>query len=143
MAHSLHTVSGATVPVMSFILGAVLYRGPGTGRVRWPLVLAVCAVRLAVIPLLGAVVVFASEAAGWWVPIDPLFVFTLASTWEGGGGGGRGDGRRGGRRDGWTGGGRGSALPPLPPTPRPPALDLLPLSSSCSGSPPPPSTCRP
>lgn len=62
---------------MSFILGAVLYRGPGKGRVRWTLIAAVCAIRLVVIPILGAVVVFGTEALNWWTPVDPLFVFVM------------------------------------------------------------------
>ena len=37
VAHSLHTVAGATVPILSFILGAVLYRGcvGGMDGRRW------------------------------------------------------------------------------------------------------------
>jgi hypothetical protein len=77
VAHALHTVAGATVPIMSFILGAVLYRGPGKGTVRWHVIAAVCFVRLVAVPLLGAVVVCGTEALNWWVPIDPLFVFVL------------------------------------------------------------------
>jgi len=50
---------------------------PGTGHVRWTVIAVVCFVRLIAIPLLGATVVFATEAAGWWQPIDPLFVFVL------------------------------------------------------------------
>lgn len=81
-AHALHTVAAATVPIMSFILGAVLYKGPGKGAtIKWHVIAGVCLVRLLIIPLLGAVVVFATEAAGWWKPLDPLFVFTLLLQW--------------------------------------------------------------
>ena len=59
------------------ILGAVLYRGPGKGKVRWPVIVAVCVVRLLLIPLLGGLVVFGTEALNWWTPVDPLFVFVL------------------------------------------------------------------
>ena len=81
-AHALHTVAAATVPIMSFILGAVLYKGPGKGStLRWHVIAGVCLMRLLIIPLLGAVVIFATEAAGWWKPLDPLFVFTLLLQW--------------------------------------------------------------
>jgi hypothetical protein len=78
VAHALHTVAGATVPIMSFILGAALHRGPGGRRVVRPrLVAAVVAVRLVALPLLGGAVVLGTGVAGLWEALDPLFVFVL------------------------------------------------------------------
>ena len=77
VAHSLHTISGATVPVMSFILGAVLYRGPGKAKVPKRVLWGVILVRLVLVPVLGGLAVILAERAHWFRPVDPLFMFTL------------------------------------------------------------------
>ena len=77
VAHSLHTISGATVPVMSFILGAVLYRGPGKAKVPKRVLAGVILIRLVLVPVLGGLAVIYAERAGWFRPVDPLFMFTL------------------------------------------------------------------
>ena len=77
VAHSLHTISGATVPVMSFILGAVLYRGPGKAKVPKRVLAGVILIRLVLVPVLGALAVIYAERAHWFRPVDPLFMFTL------------------------------------------------------------------
>jgi predicted permease len=80
VAHSLHTISGATVPVMSFILGAVLYRGPGKAKVPKRVLWGVILVRLVLVPVLGGLAVIYAERAHWFRPVDPLFMFTLVSS---------------------------------------------------------------
>ena len=91
VAHSLHTISGATVPVMSFILGAVLYRGPGKAKVPKRVLWGVILVRLVLVPVLGGLAVILAERAHWFRPVDPLFMFTLvrggfcfSGRWRGG-----------------------------------------------------------
>ena len=79
VAHSLHTISGATVPVMSFILGAVLYRGPGKAKVPKRVLWGVIVVRFVAVPVLGGLAVIFAERAHWFRPVDPLFMFTLVS----------------------------------------------------------------
>ena len=82
IAHSLHTISGATVPVMSFILGAVLYRGPGKAKVPKRVLAGVILIRLVLVPVLGALAVIYAERAHWFRPVDPLFMFTLVRETE-------------------------------------------------------------
>jgi len=93
VAHSLHTISGATVPVMSFILGAVLYRGPGKAKVPKRVLWGVILVRLVLVPVLGGLAVIFAERAHWFMPVDPLFMFTLVR--------GEGKRRRGEERGRW------------------------------------------
>ena len=67
---------------MSFILGAVLYRGPGKAKVPKRVLAGVILIRLVLVPVLGALAVIYAERAHWFRPVDPLFMFTLVRETE-------------------------------------------------------------
>ena len=70
-------IASATVPAMSFTLGAVLHKGPGKAAVGWPSIGGVIFARLALVPVLGSVMVLGGAKLGVFAPLNPLLLFVL------------------------------------------------------------------
>ncbi|CAL8460895.1 g426 [Coccomyxa elongata] len=79
---ALDTIANAFVFLISFILGAVLQKGPGPGTrsIGWGPIAMTLLNRWLFVPILGAVWVFGSHALGWWQSPDPLFTFIMLMT---------------------------------------------------------------
>ena len=75
--NALAVLAAATVPAMSFTLGAVLHNGPGRTRIGWPSIAGVIAARLALVPALGALAVLGAAKLGAFAPLDPMFMYVL------------------------------------------------------------------
>ena len=56
---------------------AVQGPGSGTRALGWRPLLLVVLIRMAVLPLIGAVVVVGFVKLGWYKPLDPVYAFIL------------------------------------------------------------------
>lgn len=76
---ALFSIQAALIFVSSFVLGSVLSKGPGSGTraLGWRPLLLVVLIRMAVLPLIGAVVVVGFVKLGWYKPLDPVYAFIL------------------------------------------------------------------
>ncbi|CAL8462850.1 g2384 [Coccomyxa elongata] len=74
---SLEVLGAPMIPCMMMVLGAVLYKGPGTASVAPRLIIGVAFVRLLLIPLLGTSLVLGLRRAGVFTPPNSLFTLVL------------------------------------------------------------------
>ncbi len=74
---ALAILAQATVPAMSFTLGAVLEKGPGRAAIGWASVAGVIAARLTLVPGAGGAMVIGGAKLGAYAPLNPMFVFVL------------------------------------------------------------------
>ncbi|KAL4437035.1 hypothetical protein ABPG75_004174 [Micractinium tetrahymenae] len=76
---ALESIQAALVFVTSFVLGAILSKGPGPGSrpLGWKPLVLVTLVRMVLLPVLGAIIVVGSVKAGIYMPSNPVFAYVL------------------------------------------------------------------
>ncbi|KAL4436934.1 hypothetical protein ABPG75_004073 [Micractinium tetrahymenae] len=80
---ALYSIEISLLFVTSFILGAVLCRGPGAGGrdLGWRPCVMMALLRMGLMPAVGAVIVIGSNKLGLWTPLNPVFTFVLLLQW--------------------------------------------------------------
>ncbi|KAK9839803.1 hypothetical protein WJX81_002851 [Elliptochloris bilobata] len=73
----LRLLAAPMIPCMMLVLGAVLYKGPGTPRLPARLIAGVVALRLLLMPLCGMALVLGLLRMGWISPPDEIFLVVL------------------------------------------------------------------
>ncbi|EIE27197.1 auxin efflux carrier [Coccomyxa subellipsoidea C-169] len=73
----LEVLAAPMIPCMMMVLGAVLYKGPGSASLAPRLIVGVAFVRLLLVPLLGTLLVLGLRRAGVLVPPNALFTLVL------------------------------------------------------------------
>jgi auxin efflux carrier family protein len=77
VTNALSRLGAAAIPCLMVTLGAALARGPGSAHVSARAVIALIAIRLLVLPTLGAAIVLSLRSMDLWSERSPMFTLVL------------------------------------------------------------------
>lgn len=83
MMGAIGSIQDALIFVTSFVLGAVLSKGPGPGGrpLGWRPLVLVTAIRMLLLPIIGCVIVIGTWKLGWYHVLNPVYAFVLLMQW--------------------------------------------------------------